>query len=217
MIASIVPRQYLVSQGASGGFGRFQAAPPLVYQRGDEVVVRSQRGVELGQVLWEITAPQCELLKRIPLGEILRTATEEDLAHSTKLRSLAEELFQRGRLAARELQLPLEILDVQVLLDGQRAIAQHVGKATGPLDELAARMAGGHQITIFFENLNEPGEAVPEEAGGCGKPDCGWVGGGCSTCSTGGCSSCGSSGVDLRQYFAHLRSKMEENQRVSLL
>ena len=44
-------REYLVHHGAAGHVGRFRSADGDGCARGDSVVVRSQRGLELGEVL----------------------------------------------------------------------------------------------------------------------------------------------------------------------
>ena len=147
-------------------------------------------------------------------------ATPEDDVFLQRARPQADMLFEDCRRAAQELVLPLQILDVEVLLDGRHAIVQFVGGGEEDVTRLAATLAQ-QPIEIRFENLAAPAAVDHEDhaSGGCGKPDCGRVdGGGCTTCSTGGgCSSCGSSKVDLRPYFAHLREKMEATHRTPLV
>jgi cell fate regulator YaaT (PSP1 superfamily) len=202
---------YLVIHGKSGGFGRFVAREALALVRGDRVVIRTSRGQELGTVLCPATAGHAHLLPDMG-GDLLRQASIEDDQIQSRLAALSQRLFDDSRRLANELHLPIAILDVDLLLDGQ-AIIQFVGE---PCDvtALTAALESKHRLSIHMESLALPAREADK---GCGKPDCGRIdGGGCSSCDSGGCSSCGSGKVDMKAYFAHLRSKME-SARTSLL
>jgi cell fate regulator YaaT (PSP1 superfamily) len=207
--------EYLVSHGHSGGFGRFVAATPLSCRRGERVVVRSGRGLELGAVLCPATDRQQQVLRDTPVGELLRPATPEDEQQAQRMADRGRELFDQAQALAGRLALEIAVLDVEVCLDGSQAILQHLAPQQKPLDAFVRELEESGRLKILLENLAVPAPAVEEEHGGCGQPGCGrTAGGGCSTCgSGGGCSSCGSGGVDLRQYFAHLRTQMEERTR----
>src|SRR6516165_9971536 len=109
--------EYLASYGSAGDFGRFRAAHPLACPRGDPVVVRSHRGLELGRILRPATPGHAVFLPNTSTGLLLRRATPEDEQLAGRLGERAGELFERARLLASELQLPLEIVDAEVLLD----------------------------------------------------------------------------------------------------
>jgi hypothetical protein len=214
------PCEYLVSYGKSGAFGRFTAASRLTCARGDTVVVRSQRGLELGVVLCEATPRHARLLDHTFVGELVRRATAEDTAAAGRMDVLGQRLFAEGCRLATELGVAVGVLDVEVLLDGRHAVVQHLSPEHCDPTPLADALARRHEVTVLLENLATPvPAAVEEEAGGCGQPGCGRAhGSGCTTCGTGGgCSSCGSGKVDIAAYFAHLRSKMETSQRRPLL
>jgi len=184
--------------------------------------VQTGRGVELGEVLGPATLRQARLIGALAAGDILRRCTSVDDAAQGRLRQVADSLFEACRARAAQLALPLQILDVEVLLDDRHAIVQFLGGAEADAEKLAATQLNDSGLEIRFENLAAPAPPDHEEhaSGGCGKPDCGRTegGGGCTTCgSDGGCSSCGSSKVDLRPYFAHLRDKMEAQHRTPLL
>jgi cell fate regulator YaaT (PSP1 superfamily) len=213
--------QYVVSFGKGGGVGVFTAHEPMPLLRGDRVVVRSPRGIEAGSVLCAATLGQARLLGATAAGPLLRPLGTKDDALLRELRPRARQLFEAARQDAREQCLALEILDVEILLDEQQAILQFVGDEP-QLDGFAQLLEQRFGLQIRLENLAQP-SAPSEEAehGGCGKPDCGRAEGGeggCTTCSTGGgCSSCASgSKVDLRDYFGHLREKMQKDQRLPL-
>lgn len=206
--------QFVVSHGKSAGLGCFTADVPVALRRGDRVVVRTRRGLELGTVLCPASVRQARLLHAAS-GPLVRRATAADEETAAHLEALAQQLFADARLLVAELALPLEVVDVELLLEGRRAILQHLSVTECDYAPLVAELSRRHGLEVFLENLAHPAAPEEDEAhAGCGKPDCGKSGGGgCSSCGTGGgCSTgCGSSGVDLRAYFAHLRGKMEEN------
>jgi hypothetical protein len=108
--------------------------------------------------------------------------------------------------------LPLEILDAEVLLDGERAVLYHVRWAECDVRPFVSSLSRRHTLQIELQDLSRVEE-------GCGKPDCGRDKGGCDSCgSGGGCGSCGSQNPDeLQAYFAQLREQMIARQRTSLL
>ncbi len=212
--------EYLVSYGRSGAVGRFVAALSDL-RRGVRVVVAGPRGVEIGVVLCSATPRHVRLLPGGRTGSLLRRAGPDDESTAKQRRALGDQLFADGRRLAAELHLPLEILDAEVLLDGRRAVVQHLRWAECDYEPFAAALQGAHGVEVLFEDLAVPTAPDEESDGGCGEPGCGRAEGGrgCTSCGTdGGCGSCGTGKVDMRAYFAHLREKMEQQpQRTPLL
>lgn len=209
--------EYLVSH-TSGAVGRFTAA--LALGRGERVVVTGGRGLELGVVLCAATPRHARLLGDTEVGRVLRRTTAADEAEARRLRTLADRLFEDGRRVAAEHGLPIEILDVDLRFDGRLATVQHLRAADCDCGPFVEALSSRYGLEVLLENLAPPtAPEEEEEHGGCGEPGCGRAegGGGCTSCGTGGCSSCGSGKVDMRAYFAHLRSKMEQSQRMPLL
>jgi cell fate regulator YaaT (PSP1 superfamily) len=182
--------------------------------------VQTDRGLEIGAVLCPATLRQARILGAISSGPLLRGVTREDEAKRKERTELEQRIFDISRAWAQRDGLNLEILDVDCLFDGLQAIVQFVGKDTDT-EKLAQALEQHFQIAIRLENLVTPAPAEEaHEHGGCDKPDCGkTAGGGCSTCSTGGgCSSCSTGKqTDVREYFDHLRTKMETSQRIPLV
>jgi cell fate regulator YaaT (PSP1 superfamily) len=210
--------EHLVSFGKAGEIARFRAVAPLSLQRGDQVVVRTAHGLEIGNVLCEATARHAELLDNPAVGELLRLATPEDAAIASGIRDRAKQLFTDARALAEELHLPLEIVDIEIPLDGHEVTLYYLRWAEGDERPLVSALSKRYELMIGMRNL-----ALPEGASACGKPDCG--NGQCSSCgtdggcSTGGCSTgCGSKkkSAEVREYFAGLREKMLPSRRVPL-
>lgn len=198
----------LVRYGRPGFVGRFRTAVALA--RGDRVVIRSQRGMELGEVLLATadgTAAD---------GDVVRLAGPEDEATAAASDERGRELLAAAESTGAD--LPLAFVDAEVTLDGVailHALPWDACDATELLDSLGAKSG----LTVRLLDLSRT--PVPEEPAskGCGKPGCGTESGGCSSgscgtgsggCSTGSCSRGAVKSADeLTAHFADLRQKME--------
>jgi hypothetical protein len=210
--------QFIVSFGKIGALGVFTAAEPLMLRRGQAVIVQTSRGVEIGTVLCQATLRQARLLGATSSGPLLRLVSTEDEARRDERAEFERRIFETSRAWAERDGLALAILDVDLMFDGGQAIVQFVGN-DADTENLAQALELHFAMAIRLENLAAPMPEENHEHGGCDKPDCGrTAGGGCTTCSTGGgCSSCSSGNkTDLREYFGHLRTKMETSQRIPL-
>jgi hypothetical protein len=203
---------YLLTFGSAGDFGRFHPVKPLVCRRGDRAVIRTARGVELGTVLCATAPGHVRYLPNISVGQLLRVAGPDDMETARRMKSRGQVVFADGQQTAAELELPLEILDAEVLLDGQRAVVYHVRWANCDARPFVSGLSRRHAMHIELHDLSRVEE-------GCGRPDCGHGKGGCDSCgSGGGCGSCGSANPGEPQaYFAQLREQMMASNRTPLL
>ena len=217
-IAGNAHDRFIVSHGKGGALGIFVTSEPLALRRGQNVILQTQRGAEIGAVHCAANDRQAALLGATAAGELLRRVTPDDEIRRDELATLEQQIFETSRTWATRDGLALEILDVDLLFDASTAIVQFVGD-DADTESFAQILEDHFRLAIRLENLASPA-APEEETHGCDKPDCGRTAdgeGGCSTCSTGGgCSTCGSGKTDLRDYFGHLRTKMETQQRIPL-
>jgi cell fate regulator YaaT (PSP1 superfamily) len=207
--------EYLLSYGALGDFGRFYAVAPLVCRRGQRAVIRSHRGVELGTVLGPSTPGHAAFLPNTTVGQLLRLAGTDDLAAARRQGEQAQTLFARARQMGAEQALPLEVIDVEMLLDGEHAVLHYLRFADFDPRPFVSFLSKTFAVHLTLQDMTGSGEAPPAEEHGCGRPGCGSEKGGCGSegggCATGGgCSTCGlKNAVDMRAYFARLRAQME--------
>jgi cell fate regulator YaaT (PSP1 superfamily) len=201
--------EYLLSYGALGDFGRFRPLKALTCRRGQRAVAHTPRGLEMATVLGDARPGHAPFLPNTTVGQLLRLATPDDEAADRRRRDDARRLFDEARRLAASLALPLEVIDAEVLLDGEHAVLHHVRWAdldARPLVSALSRTFDAH-VTLF--DLTRPGPSAEAHEHGCGRPGCGSEsGGGCGT--GGGCSTCGLKNLpDLKKYFAGLREQME--------
>ncbi len=176
-------RHHLIRIGALGHVGRFTAVDATSYPRGTRVVVRTRRGLEVGEVLAAATDAPAHGQSD---GSILRAMTVED--------QLLEARLEKNRLAAfnacesriNELGLGATLVDVEHLFDGRSLFFHFLGDAPPELEAITAELADAYDAAAKFRSFAET------VATGCG-PGCGTAeatGGGCSTCSTGCAIGC---------------------------
>jgi hypothetical protein len=210
----------LVQFGVSGFVGRFRSDAGTV-ARGESVVVRSPRGLELGTALGDLADRYANQLDESAGGELLRTATDDDLADADAARQLGRQLLA----FADESSQPVAFLDAEVTLDRRGAVLHALPWGECDLDPLLADLSDRFGLAVRMMDLRRTPTVSdpPEPKTSCG-PDCGTKdcsSGGCGPekggCSTGSCSK-GSvkSAAELTAYFADLRKTMEASGRVPL-
>lgn len=215
--------QYLVQYGKSGGLGCFLAEQPLLLPRGVSVLVQTPRGREVGIAVRPATLLQARLLGAVASGTLLRMLDASEIAAHV---GRSEALFADIRKIVVDARQAVEVVDLDLCFDEDRAILHVVAAPDVDLTPFVQRIADRFALDVRIENLASPSPAVEdhEDHGdhGCGKPDCGKAdgastgeSGGCSTCSSGsGCSTgCGTANVDWRSYFVGLRERMPSARR----
>jgi hypothetical protein len=207
--------EYLIHHGCAGHLGRFRSAGASSFGRGDAVVVRSRRGLELGQVLCPSSSDGAVLPDPF-VGELLRSANCDDFADAGRRRKSGLLLFDEATRDAGHRGLPLAVIDIEILLDGRQAILHAV--RFGPCNEapFLADLGDRHDLIVrLYDVSSEPVAEDEHGCGSCGEGGCG--NGGCGDCGN-GCGSCSASGAaELTAYFSELREQMEQRHRVALL
>jgi cell fate regulator YaaT (PSP1 superfamily) len=169
-------RQHLVRVGAMGQVGRFTAVDAVRYPRHSRVVVRTSRGLELGEVL----VPPADAPDEAQAdGSILRGVTIEDQLLEVRLERNRQAAFDACSRRLSELKLPALLMDVEHLFDGRTLVFYFLGEMSRALESLTAELAELYETHVQFRRF---AEAVTD---GCG-PGCGTeAAGGCKTCASG--------------------------------
>jgi cell fate regulator YaaT (PSP1 superfamily) len=171
-------RHHFVRVGALGHVGRFTSVDAVSYPRDSQVVVRTSRGLETGEILGpaEDTA-----IRGASDGSILRGMTEADELLKTRLEKNRQQAIDActARLAERNIQATL--LDIEHLFDGRSLFFYFMGEVTPEIESITAELAEVYDAAAEFRKFSET------LATGCG-PGCGTdeaTGhGGCTTCAT---------------------------------
>jgi hypothetical protein len=189
---------YLLSYGRAGDFGPFEATAPLQCRRGDRVIIRSQRGQEIGVVMRPVAEGHLRLLGQSFTGQILRLATPGDEELAKRMQARSQRLFETGRHLATDFGLSMEIVDAEILLDGRQAVLHYVSWSDGDRRPLIDALSRQYRVLVTLHDLALPAAEphAEDELGcgveGCGAGGCGSSSGGCGSCAAGGCGTCGS-------------------------
>jgi hypothetical protein len=189
-----MPHTYYVQYGLTRRVGRF-AADGASYARGQSVVLATARGTELGTVVAEAGA----VAEASEVAEIVRAAGPDDLERARRAEGERHRRFEACRRVFDQGVWPIEPIDVEPLLDDDRAVLHYLGPHHLDHAGLRAALRVACGIDLILEPVGrdvEPeSEPEPEEAHGCGSCD---TGGGCGSggCGSGsdghagGCSGC---------------------------
>jgi cell fate regulator YaaT (PSP1 superfamily) len=168
-----------------GSVGRYAAAEPVRYARRSQVVCRTARGLEIGQVLRPIAASATAALD----GQIVRPVTAEDRLLAERMERRKDQALEACRQALAARQLRAVLVDVELLLDGSSLYFYFLGESSPELDAMTQELAEVYDSQVQFRQFTDTLIA------GCG-PDCGTGSSpGCGT-ACGHCAvsqACGSS------------------------
>ena len=185
-----MPRCHLIRVGAMGHVGRFAAIDATRFPRGSRVIVRTDRGLEIGEVL---AAPAEDAADASEDGVVLRGMTVEDELLAARLNRHRDAALEACQLRLDDLGLAVPLMDVEHLFDGQSLVFYFLGASDPRLETVTAELAELYEAKVQFRSF---ADAVNTGCGpGCGTEEA--TGAGCGSCSTGGCavaSACATKG-----------------------
>jgi hypothetical protein len=198
---------YLIRYGLMGHVGKFALEPTMnfVLDRGQAVVIRTDRGEEVGEVLVPVGVPSSASAAgdldagRAKADEadgsagsgrlgLLRPASAQDLEVARRSALLRSERYQECQRICGEQSWPLEVIDVEPLLDQKTTVVHYLGPRDLDLALLRAQIRRACDFDIIFEPVGsassmewdtEDSAPATGRGGGCGDCDC--SGGKCGT------------------------------------
>ncbi|MBA3315491.1 MAG: hypothetical protein M3552_06480 [Planctomycetota bacterium] len=168
------PSGYVVRYGLTRFVAEFSPRGSETYPRGAEVVVRTSRGTEWGEVLCAATPRTREFLGVAePEGRILRLATRSDREALERTRESEREAFRGGHEVVRESKLVMQLVDVESLFGGERLVFYYVAEQRVDFRELVKQLAKRFRTRIEMRQIGVRDEAkLIADYGDCGKPVC---------------------------------------------
>jgi cell fate regulator YaaT (PSP1 superfamily) len=164
--------QYFVRYGVMGQLAPFLTPKPQVYQRSAQVVLQTQRGLELGEIL-----SSTEALESESGGMILRSVTPADQLLARRIEGNKNEAFAACQTKLADLNTQATLIDIELLFDGRSLFFYFLGEMPAQIESLSAELAEVYDAKVKFRQFTE---AVTN---GCG-PHCG------SEDASGGCDNC---------------------------
>lgn len=168
-----MPLHYIVRHGVTRFLGDFEAPDEQPCARGAEVVVRTDRGHEAGQVLCEATPEAVGMLGEPTRGRIVRVLTEQDQLDIDRMRQTEQREFELCQRLIAERKLQMELVDVEHLLGGERIVFYFLAEKRVDFRELVKDLARECQTRIEMRQIGVRDEAkLLADYGDCGKPVC---------------------------------------------
>jgi cell fate regulator YaaT (PSP1 superfamily) len=170
-----------------GQVGRFAAVDAVRYPRRSRVIVRTRRGLELGEVL---TPPEdSDDGRTFSDGELLRGVTVQDELLQARLERNRQEAYAACAAMLAENRMSAVLVDVEHLFDGQGLFFYFLGDVTPEMESYTTRLAETYEAKVQFRKFTE---TLIEGCGpGCGTEEAKGQGGceSCSSCAV--ASACG--------------------------
>ncbi|HEY1375722.1 MAG TPA: regulatory iron-sulfur-containing complex subunit RicT [Gemmataceae bacterium] len=167
------PHAYIVRHGATRHLGEFTTSGGALFGRGSDVVVRSDRGHEVGQVLCPADPRAVGLLVEPTKGQILRPLTAEDRQRVERLREQQRTEYDVAARLIGQRRLQMELVDVEHLFGGERIIFYFLAEKRVDFRELVKDLARELQTRIELRQIGVRDEAkLKADYGDCGKPVC---------------------------------------------
>jgi cell fate regulator YaaT (PSP1 superfamily) len=164
---------YVVRYGRMRFLGAFSEFLDREHPRGRTVVVRGERGVELGEVLAPVTERTEQFLKSADRGEILRTAEAADLDRMETLSRSQAASFATCRELILARRLQMDLVDVETILGGERIVFYYLAEKRIDFRELVKDLAKAFRTRIEMKQIGVRDEAkLLADYGDCGKPVC---------------------------------------------
>ena len=165
--------RYIVRHGVMRFLGDFEPAQDALYRRNDEVILETERGLEVGEVLSETTPRAVQYIDEPTKGTIVRAMTSEDRVKLMDAQAREDHAFHRCGEFIRQRQLQMELVDVEQLFGGERIIFYFLAEKRVDFRELVKDLAREYRTRIEMRQIGVRDEAkLLADYGDCGKPVC---------------------------------------------
>jgi len=181
----------LVRYGRMNLLGFFEHNESRMPKVAAQVVVKTDKGLELGCVVGQLAAYRAghfrlseEKVKKyfgdggidLPCekgGKFIRYATPADLSEQEHLRKIAREEMACCKRFVKELGLPMKIVDAEHILGGERIIFYFMSDGRVDFRELVKKLAHEYQTRIEMRQIGSRDEAkLLGDVESCGQECC---------------------------------------------
>lgn len=168
------PAKFVVRYGSMRHLGEFSSKRQHTIRRGDEVIVRTDRGVEFGLVLCESGDRTNEYLgENVKTGRILRPASDEDRRSLEEVAEREKQLFADSGQMIEDRKLQMQLVDIEQVFGGERIVFYYLAEKRVDFRELVKAMAREFSARIEMRQIGVRDEAkLLADYGDCGKPVC---------------------------------------------
>ena len=165
--------KYVVRCGVMRALGVFTTSRGEVLLRGTQVIARTDRGLEAGEVLCEATDQAVGQLQDPRKGQVLRQMTAEDRNELARMHDQERSEHAVCERLIAEMSLPMQLVDVEHIFGGERVVVYYLSENRVDFRELVKRLAAEFQTRIEMRQIGVRDEAkLLADYGDCGKPVC---------------------------------------------
>lgn len=166
--------QHIVRYGVMRVVGEFSSKNDDPIVRGTQVVVRSERGVEWGEVLCPAGEQTRSYLgKTVESGRILQIASADDVRKRDQIRQAEKQDFADCVRFVAERKMQMQLLDVERLFGGERLVVYYLSEKRIDFRDLVKALAGHFKLRVEMRQVGIRDEAkLLADYGDCGKPVC---------------------------------------------
>ncbi len=165
--------KYVVRHGVMRNLGVFASRGSDVFFRGAQVIVRTQRGLEIGEILCEANELALANLQDPKNGQILRETTVEDSGELRRLFEQQKQEFESCQRHIDRLQLDMRLVDLERIYGGERVVVYYLAEDRIDFRQLVKDLATEYQTRIEMKQIGVRDEAkLLADYGDCGKPVC---------------------------------------------
>jgi cell fate regulator YaaT (PSP1 superfamily) len=167
-----MPR-YIVRHGVMRNLGVFTPRGRDTFVRGEQVIARTSRGLESGEVLCEASDEAVASIKDAKQGQIVRKVTGDDVRDLRKMFEQERREYEICQREIKKLSLDMKLVDVEHLYGGERVVIYYLAEDRIDFRELVKSLATEFQTRIEMRQIGVRDEAkLLADYGDCGKVVC---------------------------------------------
>ena len=164
---------FLVRHGVMRFVGEFAAPAGVTPARGDIVILRTDRGQEVGEVLCPSTPQAVAVIPEPTRGQIVRIATADDRKKIAEVTATQQREYEVGTQLIAKHKLAMQIVDVEHLFGGERVLFYFLADGRVDFRDLVKSMAREFHARIELRQIGVRDEAkLLADYGDCGRPVC---------------------------------------------
>ena len=165
--------KHLVRHGAMRFIGEFVAPKGVEVGLRSQVIVRTDRGLEVGETLCPATPQTVAMIPEPTHGDILRIVRPEDSKRIAELRDLEAKHYDKAVALIAQHRLAMQLVNVEHLFGGERIVFYFLSENRVDFRELVKSMAREFRTRIELRQIGVRDEAkLLADYGDCGKPVC---------------------------------------------
>jgi len=181
----------LVKYGRMNNFGLFEHNETHIPKLPTRVVVKTDRGLELGYLVGRLGTYRSGHFKlndeqvqqyfeesqidfeNQPIGKVIRFATDADINEERHLRKIAKEEMEFCKKFVNELDLAMKVIDADHIFGGERIIFYFMSETRVDFRELVKKLAHEYQSRVEMRQIGSRDEAkLLSDIESCGQQCC---------------------------------------------